>query len=169
MVDVDYYTKTPFVYSDGKPILLYTILPSQVGRSDGEVSASFDRDGVYHMNVSGGAEYKHPLWNHTSSDVFVADHGYLLGLLGPFTVYQQDVKHVFDDRAVVLYTPLAHYTGLTAVVARCARALGLLRGAILERIKPNVCEGFVCLRTMTSEGTTVSIGRVDSPYALTLP
>lgn len=169
MVDVDYYRlKTPFPYSDGKPILMYTILPSQVGRSDNEVTASFDKDGVYNMNVSGGARYQHHLWNHTSDDVFVVDHGYF-GLLGPFTVYQQDVKHVFDDRAVVLYTPLAHYTGIAALVARCARALGLLRGATLERLKPNVCEGFVCLRTMTSEGTTVSIGRVDSPYALTLP
>jgi len=169
MVDVDYYPETPFVYSDGKPILMYTILPSQVGRSDNEVTASFDKDGVYNMNVSGGATYRHHLWNHTSDDVFVVDHGYLFGLLGPFTVYQQDVKHVFDDRAVVLYTPLAHYTGFTAWVARCARAFGLLRGATLKRIKPNVCEGFVCLRTMTSAGTTVSIGRVDSPYALTLP
>jgi hypothetical protein len=168
MVDVDYYPESPFVYSDGKPILMYTILPSQVGRSDNEVTASFDKDGVYNMNVSGGARYRHHLWNHTSDDVFVVDHGYF-GLLGPFTVYQQDVKHVFDDRAVVLYTPLAHYTGLRALVARCARAFGFLRGATLERIKPNVCEGFVCLRTMTSEGTTVSIGRVDSPYALTLP
>jgi len=168
MVDVDYYPETPFVYSDGKPILMYTILPSQVGRSDKEVTASFDKDGCYNMNVSGGARYKHHLWNHTSDDVFVVDHGYL-GLLGSFTVYQQDVKHVFDDRAVVLYTPLAHYTGFKALVARLARGLGLLRGATLERIKPNVCEGFVCLRTMTSAGTTVSIGRVDSPYALTLP
>jgi len=168
MVDVDYYPESPFVYSDGKPILMYTILPSQVGRSDNEVTASFDKDGVYHMNVSGGARYKHHLWNHTSDDVFVVDQGYF-GLLGPITVYQQDVKHVFDDRAVVLYTPLAHYTGFAALVARGARALGLLRGATLERLKPNVCEGFVCLRTMTSEGTTVSIGRVDSPYALTLP
>lgn len=168
MVDVDYYPETPFVYSDGKPILMYTILPSQVGRSDNEVTASFDKNGVYNMNVSGGARYRHHLWNHTSDDVFVVDHGYF-GLLGPFTVYQQDVKHVFDDRAVVLYTPLAHYTGLAACVARCARALGLLRGATLERIKPNVCEGFVCLRAMTSEGTVVSIGRVDSPYSLNLP
>jgi len=169
MVDVDYYPESPFVYSDGKPILMYTILPSQVGRSDNEVTASFDKNGVYNMNVSGGARYKHHLWNHTSDDVFVVDHRSFCGLLGPFTVYQQDVKHVFDDRAVVLYTPLAHYTGVTALVARCAKALGLLRGATLERIKPNVCEGFVCLRTMTSAGTTVSIGRVDSPYALTLP
>jgi len=169
MVDVDYYPSDPFVYSDGKPILMYTILPSQVGRSDNEVSASFDKNGVYHMNVSGGARYKHYLWNHTSDDVFVVDHGYLFGLLGSFTVYQQDVKHVFDDRAVVLYTPLAHYTGFSAWVARCARALGLVRGATLKRIIPNVCEGFVCLRAMTSEGTVVSIGRVNSPYALTLP
>jgi hypothetical protein len=169
MVDVDYYPDSPFVYSDGKPILMYTILPQQVGRSDNEVTASFDKDGVYNMNVSGGARYRHYLWNHTSDDVFVVDHRTICGLLGPLTVYQQDVKHVFNDRAVVLYTPLAHYTGLTALVARCAKALGLLRGATLERIKPNVCEGFVCLRTMTSAGTTVSIGRVDSPYALTLP
>jgi len=169
MVDVDYYPDSPFVYSDGKPILMYTILPSQVGRSDNEVTASFDKDGVYHMNVSGGARYKHHLWNHTSDDVFVVDHSSIFGLLGPFTVYQQDVKHVFDDRAVVLYTPIAHYTGLTALVARCARVVGLIRGATLERIKPNVSDGFVCLRTMTSSGTTVSIGRVNSPYALTLP
>jgi hypothetical protein len=169
MVDVDYYPESPFVYSDGKPILMYTILPQAVGRSDNEVTASFDKFGVYNMNVAGGARYRHHLWNHTSDDVFVVDHRTFCGLLGPFTVYQQDVKHVFDDRAVVLYTPLAHYTGVVALVARCARALGLLRGASLERIKPNVCEGFVCLRTMTSAGTTVSIGRVDSPYALTLP
>lgn len=100
--DVDYYADMVQWLKLNKPILMYTLVPTQMSSRTNEYEYHFEGDEVvYH--VKGGATYRHRLWSYTG-DIVVAEHH------GDKYVYNLEQRTVPGDEnhRYVCLTPTAH-------------------------------------------------------------
>nr|DAZ87914.1 TPA_asm: hypothetical protein [Opistofel virus] len=100
MVDVDYYVDLPQYLRTFRPVMIYTFVPPAIAGNHGEHRWWFDGDEVVH-EVSGGASYKHRLWDHCHDSVEVVDR------YGNLLVYEVVQIELPDDplHRVILYAP----------------------------------------------------------------
>jgi len=68
LVDVDYYIDMNEILKLGRPILIYTFVPTTVAGKTNEQSWSFKDDKVTFV-VRGGSSYGHYLWNYSGDTV----------------------------------------------------------------------------------------------------
>jgi len=159
LIDVDYYLDMPLFLTRVKgPILLYTLVPAQAGILTQEYSVHFENNLAVTI-VSGGASYRHPLWDYGADTIMVTNVDVLEHTTSIFLV---DRKQVDDHHQLVLFTPVARYTGAASICAVVA-----LGGTSLERLRPNPGDGWSVLQTRGGKHAPyVSIAREGSPVCV---
>jgi hypothetical protein len=188
-IDVDYYVDDMprRLAEEYSPKLLYTVTPESVS-SSGEASHTFDKDGNFVMDVTPGARYKHKLWSWTGSQVLMV-RSYLFWFIPWRTaVYQVDTRRTIEHRSLVLLSPVARYTGLTALLASLflegerlehlnpvvplsarRKRIRMVAGGALESVPVN-CKGrHLRLRIQRKDGFYVSTGRAGMYASATIP
>jgi hypothetical protein len=163
MVDVDYYLDMPsFLCDNFSPTILYTFQPDQVAKVAAEYSYTFDSQNRVVYKVSGGGSYTHRVWNYSTDNVVVWKS--FFGIPYKFACYLVDRKNVQPDHEVVLFTPLALWTGLFAPLVRL-----FLSGAPLAYL--DVVRGrFLRLYVVRQDGgIDISTGQVENYLSATLP
>nr|QKW94219.1 non-structural polyprotein [PNG bee virus 14] len=98
MTDVDYYADMPAWLRLGQPILLYTFVPKQCSGRREEYAFYFDGDEVV-FDVSGGASYRHKLWNYTGDNICTIDQN---GDLLAYTIEQRLIPNDEDHRFICI-------------------------------------------------------------------
>jgi predicted DNA-binding ribbon-helix-helix protein len=102
MIDVDYYVDMRSMLLQHQNVyLLYTFTPSTAGTTREDYTYFFTQEkGVTQMSmyVSGGARYKHPLWDYGTDFLSVSDEW--------FTVtYHVERQRISDDRSLIALIP----------------------------------------------------------------
>jgi hypothetical protein len=153
MIDVDYYVDMNHQLSDRnhfKPMLLYTIEPSEAAcEHEGDYSYTFV-DNKIRMTVDGGATYEHELWDWSGDFKTVTRK--FLGIPYYVAAYNVDRKLVAKNRVAIMLTPARSWFGLSAVMA------SLLSGSRLRRFKP-CAQGFTRFDVQGPEGRLVTTAR----------
>jgi hypothetical protein len=160
MIDVDQYLDMPsFLCDNFKPTLLYTFQPARVAYSGPEYSYTFDAENNATYNVSGGAVYKHQVWNYSVDNLMVCKTFCSI----PYSVatYLVDRRHTKPDHEMVFLTPLNSWYGLFAPLAYL-----FLSGSMLLRLCP-VVDSFLRLSICTKGGMQVSTGQVGNYIQIT--
>lgn len=100
MTDVDYYVN-PCDYLYGNHMCLYTFSPKEVAgtTSDGDGSYWIDKNDYVTTVFSGGAIYKHRVWDYDGDHVLV-DHGWYSWL------YLLEKKDISKDRVIIYFNPV---------------------------------------------------------------
>jgi len=127
LTDVDYYVDMPeFLAWNSKPTLLYTFVPSSLAKSTGEYSYTFHANNEVEQNISGGATYRHRLWNYGSDHCRATWR--LCGLPIITTTYLIERRNIDEDHQLVFFSPTARFYGPFAYL------VGLLSGTEIERL-----------------------------------
>lgn len=103
MIDVDYYANMEEWLWNGRPLLIYTFVPTHVGGScmDGSF---YIKDNRICASYNGGARYAHPVWNYNM------DHFVIKGKFMSLMVKVDQVVSPLDPmRRVVCLTPTTWY------------------------------------------------------------
>jgi hypothetical protein len=143
MIDTDYYVDmNKILVGRTGPTLLVTFVPSAlVGAVNGETYRFVDSTHV-EMWVTGGATYRHPLWDY-NTDCFVAVHRRLGALLSS-TVYLVERKQISPDRQVILLVPVVSFGMLGTLL------LFTMGGRYLERFRVDCTAGYSRMRVLSS-------------------
>lgn len=159
-VDSDFYVDMPsHLATTVGPRLLYTINPTAAARSSNEISYTFDSQNRIDMLVRGGGRFCHELWDY-NTDSIVCCLADWIGL--SVAVYTIDRIQIAQDREAVLLTPVAHWTGLAAILSTTLTGNALKRLDVVDR-------GFVRMRVQTPEGLQVSTAVVGEFSSVTVP
>jgi hypothetical protein len=104
--DVDYYADMPRWLRMFKPTLIYTLVPETVTYRDTDYAYRVLNDEVEYL-VSGGATYKHKLWDYSGDILSVVDDN------GDLCIYNIEQKKVPTDpnRRLIWLIPLAKVDG----------------------------------------------------------
>jgi len=86
LVDVDYHADMPSYLRYFRPIMMYTLQPTQAAYRTHDYSY-YVSDNKVHYNVSGGAEYEHEIWDYDHDVISASYRGYT----NFFEVDQRDV------------------------------------------------------------------------------
>lgn len=169
LIDVDFYVDMrALLLSTGYPVLLYTLQPEAVAATEKEYSFTFDANNVVHYHVSGGAYYTHMLWDYAGDSTLVADLTWWKILL-PWNInaaaYLLDRRGVAKHHALVLFTPIGHWKGISALLMICLAKVG---GAnTLRRLQVAVGK-YLRLNVITPDGHFRSTGYVNSYHCATV-
>jgi hypothetical protein len=87
MCDVDYYLDINEYLKYWKPILMYTFVPSSVAGKSNDIAYRF-KDGMLEAEITGGASYRHKLWDYCGDVVSAIDD---TGALLTFTIEQRNI------------------------------------------------------------------------------
>jgi hypothetical protein len=157
MVDEDFKRDDleTFLACQKGPVLLYTFIPDTVCSGDGEATFTFDKYSNLNMTVSGGASYRHPLWNWGGDSMFARtfDWATLTGIRS--TQYLIDRKYVGPNRYLVLLTPIASWGMMGTLLAETFRHNNLRRLVVAHG-------EFLRLNIQRWDGLYVSTARVGS-------
>jgi len=156
LIDVDYYLDMPeFMATHYNPILIYTIIPETAGCVAAHAPYCFHKDNTIEMTVSGGATYRHELWNY-SHDTVTVRHWYTT------VVYCLEKKRITDDRYLILMTPIIYWPWYLYPFTLA------LEHNTLSRL--NVVDGeFARLRIARKEGLFVSTCLLGAFNSATVP
>lgn len=123
MTDVDFYVDMPFLLGRRTPILMYTLVPEKAAENGNEFSFHIKDDQVCYV-VTGGANYKHGIWNYKGDTLCVLDENKNLV-----------IWHVSQHR--ILGSPHRRFITLLPSAVVCAPAWRFLPDVNpgLERIK----------------------------------
>jgi hypothetical protein len=104
-VDVDMYLDMPKLLTDYfQPVLLSTFSPSSVAYSGPEYSFTFHSNDEVEYLVTGGASYRHMVWNY-GSDVVMAVSRTWWGM-HRYHVYNVDKRQTDEHHQLVLLSPI---------------------------------------------------------------
>lgn len=105
MIDVDYYLDLSEWMSHFKPIVMYTLVPNKTSFSCSEFSYVVRPEGVEYF-VTGGARYKHQLWDYNCDCMYVdTEDEYRLFFNVESIVV--DPEGLNDGHRFVMLTPMA--------------------------------------------------------------
>lgn len=163
MVDVDYYLDINHWLQYGNPILIYTFVPTTAGGSALDAHFTIADDEVTY-NVSGGATYKHQVWDYRGDTVSVQDRW------GNLLVYDIE-QHIlsadptrrivgFFPKAYVQYPYYRYMQEMTGVKRRQFNFDGL---SAMEGAK-----GVKVTMVRDETAKTISVAKAGSPVAVTI-
>jgi hypothetical protein len=159
LVDVDMYIDMPALLAQHPAqYLITTFQPTTVALDAGEYTFTFQADGSVEYRVSGGACYKHHIWDY-SGDVLVAADVHWWG--SEVSVYSVDKRQTDAHHQIISLAPMAHFLCPVIDGGR------LLDGNRLQRLNPVVGE-FLRMNVATKTGMARSTGRVGSYACATL-
>lgn len=155
ITDVDYYVDVPkLLLALDQPVLLYTFQPTVAACGKGEYSFAFNSDNEVEYNVSGGARYKHRVWNYSQDVVTVSD----AWKTKSFIVERRQAN---EHHEYVLLIPIGSWRFIGAWFANW------LSGDQLSRLDVHR-DGFTVLDVQNKEGVKRSIARSGTFNAATL-
>jgi hypothetical protein len=162
LVDVDYYVNMPaFTGRHFKPLLLYCFQPDSVAKETGEYKYTFTAKNEVEYHVTGGAMYRHGVWNYTG-DSFTSTSK-VFGIPWTFSTFSLERRKVDDDHQIILIAPLQKFTGVAAWMAR--RKFG---HTPLRRLK--VADGgFLRMQTNHESGLVVHTAEVGGYSVAKIP
>jgi len=161
--DVDMYINmNAFLTEHWNPVLISTVQPDQAAKGSGEYSYLFLEDNQIEYRVSGGAVYKHHIWNYGSDFLTVVEGVKLYRPWQKVSVYHVDRICMSPDHYAILLTPLRRFVTVFGFIP--------IKHEPLRRFEPVMClkdtEGvehkFVKIRYCKAAGQTISIARVGS-------
>jgi len=163
LVDVDYYVNMPELLArHPASYLLYTMQPSQAAKSTGEYKYTFNRNREIEYTVSGGAEYRHKLWDWGGDSLYTSTWCCFCIPVN-YTGYAVERRRVDDDHQIVLLTPYKRFMFLSALIAHRT-----ISGRKLGRIDPT--DGsFARIMVNGSTGMTMSTARLGGYLCATVP
>jgi len=149
LTDVDYYMDMPsMLVNNICPYLISTVVPSAVAKSTGEYTFTIDeKDNITYV-VSGGAVYKHQLWNY-GSDVLVVKSRQWFGLINQHVCYNVEKRELDEHHQLLLLVPSRS--------VRLPWFVPAPDGCPLERVKFND-NGFLRMKYVTPEGVRMITG-----------
>jgi hypothetical protein len=172
LIDTDYYIDiNQLLATVQMPVYVYTIVPEAVCETEGDFKFTFDEHNNIRYDVSGGAAYKHRLWNHSGDSALISTldvewdsvFDWIFSLLWTrTTAYNVEVRRVAKHRSSILYAPMGHWQGPFALL------LKFLKGRKVERLA--VVEGkYLRLDVSTESGFYRSTGMVNEYAHATVP
>jgi len=118
IVDVDYYMNMPwFLGKNRKPVMLYTFCPDDVCGVYENYSFTINADSEVCVNVTGGASYKHKIWNY-GVDVLLAV-ATCFGVPYSACLYNVDRRRLSTNRYLVFLAPIGSWTWAAPLVSLC--------------------------------------------------
>jgi hypothetical protein len=162
LVDVDMYMDMPLLLAMRPQLyLISTFTPSKVAHCSGDYSFTFHGDDEVEYLVSGGARFRHQIWNY-SNDVLVAHVSYLFGAVHYYTVYNVERRKMDEHHSLICLIPSV---SICSPIVDLSKHLG---GAVLERLR--IAHGeFLALDVITKSGIVRSVGRVGRFATTELP
>lgn len=157
LVDVDYYINMPELLAQHPgTYLISTFQPTAVAVSTGEYTFRFLSDDTVEYRVSGGAEYKHQVWNYKGDTTLVKSKRWVGE---EHVAYHIDRKKLDDHHALILLTVIGKY--------RSVLGIGV-EGKELQRLKVNHGDHNV-LDVIDGDGIVRSVSPIGSHTAVTMP
>ncbi len=157
IVDTDYYMDmNDFLLDLDCPVVIYTMTPTLAGETlhDG-LSFCFNVDNELVASVSGGATYRHRLWDY-GVDVFAVRGS------GVLTSYDVDRRSITRHSSLIALTPRHRWTGFAASLAATLEAAELRRLTICE-------DGWNVMYVQTATEHLVSIAEAGCHVAVSIP
>jgi len=157
IVDVDYYMDMPdYLSTVAVPTLLYTVSPEAVAGTTENTVFHFNDQSEMEMHVTGGAHYKHKIWDYGTDSLTTSFDGLTV-------VYLVDRKRVAEHRYLVLLTPLRIFADSMAFMADL-----WLDHHRLARLDP-VRGRHVVLKTVANRQAGISFGLTGTDLHVELP
>lgn len=152
MVDVDFHLDDLGVLLTGRdhPVVISTINPTKVAKSCGEATYFFNESNEIVMRYSGGACYRHKLWDYTPDTLSTARR--VFGVPYQRTLFKVEKRQLNDLRTVVCLAPQGTWSGVWAVLS------GVLQQTPLRRLRP-VHNGWSHLIVSEKARITHSLGK----------
>lgn len=161
IVDVDMYMDMPFLLANHVSVyLLSTFQPTAASCGEGEYSFTFDENNEVTYTVSGGAVYKHPVWNY-GSDIYTVTARVWYGLGVRTTVYNVDRRQTDAHHQIVLFTPMRTFVSPLLDIS------WLLGGSFLKRLDV-YRDGFIRLLVKKPNNTAVSTSKAGNLACATI-
>ena len=166
LIDVDQY------YDDmeaklarwARPVLIYTFQPGSVAGVREDYSFTFDKDDNVEYRVTGGAVYKHKVWNYSHDTIITHTWSCWKGFNAWTTTYNVERRSVDKDHHVIFLIPTAHWRGVGALLA-----IRNLQGNRLARYRVATSKGFLRLAIHERGSLTISTGRVGDYMNAAIP
>jgi len=118
IVDVDYYMNMPwFLGKNRKPVMLYTFCPDDVCGVYENYSFTINADSEVCVNVTGGASYKHKIWNY-GVDILLAVST-CFGVPYSACLYNVDRRRLSVNRYLIFLAPIGSWTWAAPLVSFC--------------------------------------------------
>jgi len=159
--DVDYYMDMPHYLSNYYGIhVISTFTPNTVTEDEGEYTFTFNEKSEVIYKVSGGATYKHQVWNYATDVLSVKKKlWWTLYIMTYNVVYNVEKKMLDRHHSIVLLSPMKRYYGF-----RWMKTLG----HELSRLSC-VNNGFLRMQIMDKDGIKISTGKVMNYYSTVVP
>jgi len=157
MVDVDYYVDMPSTLGKTANVtMLYTLTPESVCDNTVDMAFTFDEANNVVMQYTGGAVYKHGLWNYGTDALLVTYWPWWSPIPLRVTTYLVERRGVRAHRSIVLLIPIQSWGFLAAWIAKL-----LFDEQQLKRLVV-VHDGFLRLQVHRKDGLFVSTGKPNS-------
>jgi hypothetical protein len=161
-IDVDMYLDVPnMLATTVAPYIFSTFQPTAVSGDCGEYSYTFFENDEVEYVVSGGAIYRHHVWNY-SHDIIVCSARTWRGLGVRTVVYNVDRKQIGLNHQLIMLSPLKTF------VSPLFDLSWLVEGHVLDRLHV-FDRGFLRLRVVTESGNQISTSRVGEHNSVTIP
>lgn len=161
LVDVDYYIDMPNLLARYPgTYFISAFQPTATAESCGEYNFRFEQDGKVLYRVSGGAEYKHLVWDYRGDTILVEDVGVLTKTI---VSYHIDRKYIDDHHVLIMLTVIGSFSAPTVLPTD-----SVLEGGRLGRLNP-VCGNHVVLDVVKPEGLFRSVSISGDHIAVVLP
>jgi hypothetical protein len=155
LVDVDYYVDMPNFLSDPKTTILYSMVPKRAGDCGTEGVSYYFEENRLKVNVSGGGEYAHELWDYKETFTVPYNNGYSRYFgFKKFVTYRTLRKQASTNHQIIVLVPIC---------------ISSVKGICLTRLAPNK-NGITRLDISTREQSQVtSVALEGKMHSVTLP
>jgi hypothetical protein len=161
LVDVDYYIDMPTLLARHPgTYLVAAFQPSAAGKSTGEYTFRFLRDGSVEYLVAGGAKYMSGVWDYSGDTFLVEDVGLLTKSV---CAYHIDRKYIDEHHCLILLSLIGKFE-MPSIVPTSL----VLEGKRLERLMP-IADNHVVLDVVKPDGIYRSVALLGDHEAVTLP
>jgi len=165
LVDVDQYLDMPkFLTEHFKPTIISTFQPSAVSRTSNNYSFTFEKDNTVDYTVTGGAVYRHQVWNYSLDNLKIVTYSFFPFSFVSAVSYLVDRRCSSLDHELILLTPLGKWRNIPALLFR-----SFIDGAALGRLEVVQPGDFTRLMTKSRDGVMVSTGRVGEYLSVSVP
>jgi hypothetical protein len=161
LVDADYYINMPeFLAETACHTMLYTIVPDCAASTEENQSYTFDANNNFVMTVSGGAEYKHKLWDYSGDCLVAKSYWWILPIRA--VVYLVDRAEAGSSHQIINLVPIGRWGALSAW-ATC-----WLESKTFQQFAPVVGD-FIRFAVHRADGLYISTARVNEFNCATIP
>jgi len=106
-----------FLAETRKPTFVFTTIPTLAAGTEDNASFRFLDTNEIYVQVSGGQEYKHELWDYNADAIVATAHDPFLKRMGlkipvSRTVFMVDTRHVSAHKAIVSLVPTNTWSGI---------------------------------------------------------